>query len=459
MPATAGVLVRVLRWLALGGVTLAALAAVLLGSAVLLNARDEALSSAARALLTAPPNRYSPADNIYVALQGFDAPPAESVVAVGQARLENPDATRGEEPQRLGFRGDISFIRPLETSVWDAAPQHEAQIGGLLAENRELLERYRDLLLLHGYYETAQPSVRVPAAAAPNEVRRLFLTQLALQMRAPRRFERQLGLAELESDIQLWRRVLTGEGTLRWKMLAIANLQSDYLLLADLIADPDVQLAAGGDYGAALVPQFDAADFDLGRAFAAEFRIQVATLRAPDAGAYRGAASWSERLAGRATDYFLKSNATVNLLARDTLAWMAAAADPRSFQRLGSPTARNAGVASLIGYNPLGTAMASELTQSYRRYPPRAWDLAALQRLVRLGYEIRRQRIAAAAIPAFLAAHPQWSTHPASGAAFLWDAHTSQLQLQTVAQHPRAWRFGIRIWQAPQPLAPQATPR
>jgi len=101
-----------------------------------------------------------------------------------------------------------------------------------------------------------------------------------------------------------------------------------------------------------------------------------------------------------------------------------------------------------VSYNPLGKVLTSALTEPYRRYPPRAWDQAALQRLVRAGYEIRQRRVAPADLPAFLQAHPQWSTHPADGRPFLWDAVTGELRVQTISQHPPAWRFSIRIWQA-----------
>ena len=456
-----------LRWLALGLLAVGGLGGLLFVLAVIVNARDERLSATARTLLTAPANRYAPPENIYVALQGFDAPPAESVIAVGEARIgqydrSEPDGSRSTDAPRLGFRGDISFIHPLESSVWTEAPEHEAQISALLADNHELMERYLDLLLLRGYYETARPQALAPAAAAPSEVRRLFLAQLALQMRAAHPFERQLGLAELEGDIGLWRRVLTGEGTLRWKMLAIAFLQSDFLLLADLIADPAVQLAPGEEYAAALVPLFDAADFDLAPALAAEFRVQAATLRAAEAESPRVGQAWLGRVAGRLTDHFLKADATVNLLAQETVAWMAAAGDPAEFNRLTrspTPPAAGGGMSLLpLSYNPLGRALAAELTEPYRLYPPRAWDQAALQRLVRAGYEIRQQHVTPAAVAAFLAAHPRWATHPASGSAFIWDRASGELHVQTVAQHPATWRFGIRIWQAPA-LAPRPAAR
>jgi hypothetical protein len=102
-----------------------------------------------------------------------------------------------------------------------------------------------------------------------------------------------------------------------------------------------------------------------------------------------------------------------------------------------------------LSYNPLGKLLAAVLTQPYRYYPPRAWDEQALQRLVRLGYEIRQHRVAPAELATFLRAHPQWSTHPADGRPFLWDAVTGELRVQTLSQHPPGWRFSIRIWQPP----------
>jgi len=468
---TARVHTRILKWMGISLLTLIGVAGVLFLAGLLVNAHDEALAPAVRALLTPAANPYRAADNIYVALQGFDAPPAESVIAAGEARIErynrsidaalrDPAAasperlTPQQDTHRLTFRGDVSFIRPLVSSVWDEAPQHEQQIATLVADNHELIERYLDLILLPGYHETARPSALMPDPAAPGEVHRLFLAQLALQMRAHSHFQRQLGLAELEVDIRLWHRVLTGEGTLLWKMLAIAFLQSNYLLLADLVADPGVELAPGEQYAESLVPLFDAGDFDLGRAFAAEFRVQVATLRSPDTEARRSAPGWLERAGSRMTDHFLKLNATENLLAAETGRWMTAAADPAKFYQMNPLAAGWSNELPRVwllplSYNPLGKLLAAIVTQPYRYYPPRAWDEEALQRLVRLGYEIRQHRVARADLAAFLRAHPQWSTHPADGRPFLWDAGTGELRVQTLSQHPPGWRFSIRIWQPP----------
>jgi len=202
------------------------------------------------------------------------------------------------------------------------------------------------------------------------------------------------------------------------------------------------------------VPLFDAGDFDLGRAFAAEFRVQAATLRSPDSEARRDTQGWLERAGSRMSDHFLKLNATENLLAAETGRWMTAAADPEKFYQMHPlATGRSNEQPRVwllpLSYNPLGKLLAAVLTQPYRYYPPRAWDEQALQRLVRLGYEIRQHRVAPAELAAFLRAHPQWSTHPADGRPFLWDAVTGELRVQTLSQHPPGWRFSIRIWQPP----------
>jgi len=129
---------RNLKALGFTALGLLALAAVLCVIALLVNAHDEPLAPEARALLSAPANPYGPADNIYVALQGFDAPPAESVIAAGEARIEqynrrvdaalrdpspaNLESLAPQDAHRLLFKGDVSFIQPLESSVWNEAP-------------------------------------------------------------------------------------------------------------------------------------------------------------------------------------------------------------------------------------------------------------------------------------------------------------------------------------------------
>ena len=473
-----------LRWVGIVAGTVALLVLLLLGVAFLVNRHDEPLAARTEALLRLPADAARPEDNIYVALQGLDAAPGRSVIEVGQARIErynaNVDAVlrdptpaklaalQARDPDHLDFKGDVTFLQPLVGSVWSAAARHQPQIEQLLADNSELYQRYLALIALRSYRETARPSDLAPFAMTPTQVRKLFLAAIALHLRSGFTHERELALADLESDVQLWRAVLKGDGELLWKMLSIANLESDYLLLADLIADGQVMLPPG-ETADTLVPLFDLREWDVGTAFPSEFRIICSFLRRSDLsvtafsreraahGAVRG---WLSTAENRLTGHFLKLNATENLLARETERQMLTAADPAKFfaaRALGGWLPDNQSVWTLpLSYNPVGKILVAVATPMYDSYPPRAWDGAALQRLVRAGYEIRRQRIAPEAIPAFLRLHPEVATHPASGRPFLWDAASGELRVPILAQEPPGRRFSIRVWQA---LARSTDPR
>jgi hypothetical protein len=467
---------RILKWCGIvaGSLALAALTLFVLAFAI--NLHDEPLSSQAQQLLQVTPDATRPEDNVYLALQGLDAPPGESVTAAGEARIQhynqsidavlndptpaNVAALRAQDAHRLAFRGDVGFLHPLDGSVWSEAEEHRQEIEKLLADNSELYRRYLELLPMRGYHETARASGFAPFPSAPGEVRKLFLAAIALHLRSVFARERERALADLESDVQLWRAVLTAKGALLSKMLSIAYLQSDYLLLADLIADPH-PLPGGAPDPDFLVPVFDLKDWDLGSAFAAEFRMTASELRRTDdlssstSGAdgrrHDGFRGWLNRTGNRVTGHFFKVNATENLFARQTAREMLAAADPRRSPESarGPWLLEKQSVWTLpLTYNPVGKVLAAVATPDYDNYPRRAWDAAAFQRLTRVAYEIRRRQIDAAAIPAFLEGHPEWSTHPADGRPFLWDPAAREARVQTIARYASGRRFSIHVWPA-----------
>jgi hypothetical protein len=78
----------------------------------------------------------------------------------------------------------------------------------------------------------------------------------------------------------------------------------------------------------------------------------------------------------------------------------------------------------------------------------RAFDIGALQRMVKLGYEIRRQRVGLDAISQFIQRHPEWSTHPASGRAFEWlaDKHEIAMQPESTDMARNGFRFRIPVY-------------
>jgi hypothetical protein len=344
----------------------------------------------------------------------------------------------------------------------------------LIAQNAELCQRYQALERLPGYYETARPSYLAPPVYVPTEVRYLFLEGTALRLRSGSAGEQREALAELLADIALWRRVLTGEGLLISKLLSLAYLQSDLLLLADLIADSQAQLPAGEGDAEVVAPLFAPGDFALDAAFAAELRVQASLLEQTE---YLYTIAWSprpapagiersplDRLGSAVSGHFFKLNATVNLLAQQVQRLDSIAPGPGivAADRKLADTSSTAW--SVVGvYNPTGKLLAGLAAPMGVNYPLRAWDVAALQRLVRAGYEIRRRQTPKADIAAFLSQHPEWATHPGDGRPFVWDADALEIRVQTIGEQPAGRRFSIRVWQPAAPgaarLAPPAPPR
>ena len=118
---------EVLRISARAIAALAALAVLICLASYAVNFFDEDLTTDASALLSLPTNHYDSADNIYIALAGFDAAPQSSFIPVGEARiakynrdldsmLANPRSdlagTTGTDPKAISFKGDLALLPP-----------------------------------------------------------------------------------------------------------------------------------------------------------------------------------------------------------------------------------------------------------------------------------------------------------------------------------------------------------
>jgi hypothetical protein len=333
---------RILKWVGLVAGSLVLIALLLFALLFAINWRDESLTPQAQALLAPPPNPLEPEDNIYLAMAGFTAPSGASVITAGQSRIEHYnerldavlhdpsaqalDSLTLKDPRALEFQGQANFVQPLNGSLWEEVPAHRAEIEALTARNGELYQRYLALERLSGYFETARPSYLAPAIFVPTEVRYLFLEDTVLRLRGGSVREQRAALDELIADVGLWRRVLTGQGVLISRMLALAYLQSDYLVLADMVADPHSAVPVGPNDADTAVPLFALKDFDLGGAFAAEFRVQASLLEqtqylytigwTPQPTRSGAPRSWTDRLGSEISGHFFKLNATVNLFAQ-----------------------------------------------------------------------------------------------------------------------------------------------
>jgi len=443
--------------------------------ALAINARDERLSSEALALLQMPVNPYRPEENIYVALAGFEAPAGQSVVAAGQARiahyndqvdgmLQDPLAlSSSADPLALKFKGKLDLGSPRETSFWRAVRENGSKVDQLVEQNSELYHRYLALQELPGYFETERASAFTDIVAPGADIRNLFLAKFALQMQTGDEMRRQSALTILRKDMDLWRRMLGGEGNLISKMLAVAYLQNDYLLFSDMIADPDIPIP---DNIVSFLSEPTVREWNIGKVFASEFRFHSFFYRQTQALAAAGWQPpdssgsslwrWFDRVVlTPIAGCFFKFNATENLDARlmNELAGFAAL-DPTTFSalrvRYDKWESANADYVRLgTIYNPIGKILVAIAAPAYSDYPLRPYDAAALQRLIRLSLEIRRNRIPPSAIPAFMKLHPEWSTHPADGGPFSWNPSTGEVAIHTVAKQASDRRFSVQIWRNP----------
>ena len=452
----------ILKWggIALGSLVLIGL--ILFGVAYVVNLRDEPLTPEARALMVSPRNPYNAQDNIYLALVGFDAPAGESPVAVGRARVERynhtfdraqrSDPLQGFEmmkgvmqetdPRRLQFTGELEFKGPI-SSYWEEISAHRANVEKLKTDNMELYERYVALHRQAGYFETCRPGMMAPFVFGIGGARKLFLADAVLRMRSDDRNGQREALADLEDDVRLWHAVLIGEGALVSKMVAIAYLHWDELLLAEVIADAQAPVPVGASDVEAVVPAFPLEDWNIGESFRAEFLIHVSILEQARSVNDSGwsAPTESPRMGNSLGGHFFKFNATENLFAEQAVRLMREAASGAR------PKVAVSSFATLRKvYNPVGKIIFAISEGASADYGPRAWDGAAFHHLLRLSYEIRRQRTEAGAIPAFLAQHPEWSTHPANGRPFLWDEKAGTLRVQPVAAHPPNRPFFLHVW-------------
>lgn len=465
---------RVFRRTALWGL---GLVVALIAIVVAINAFDENLSPEVKRLLQAPQNPLRDEENLYLALMGFYALPGESPIAVGKARVAADDlraTALAKDPQeavailqkkddnpKLAMVGNIDFCQPLGKSCWTAVQDHQEEIGRSLKANAVLYRRYLELHRCRGYYETETPSYSMFTPFPPLDVHRLFLANTALRIKTAKSTQEKAdALADLYNDVATWRRMLTGVGPVVSRLLAAASLHGDLLLLGDLIADPNVDIEALDHEVEAVLALVEDDDWKLSGVFAYEFRVAASLtdqtrkwmaasppLPAPDT------APWWAVFAGRLENYFYKLNATDNLRARQMLE-LQRLADSGAGEFLAERDAYRHWVTTNFdgglkyAYNPAGRHLIAQFADAYTVYPLRAYDIQALLRLVRLGYEIRRQKLSAVEVAPFMRAHPQWSTHPVDGQTFAWDATERAMAMQPLGRSRGDRRFGIPVWTA-----------
>jgi len=348
----------------------------------------------------------------------------------------------------------------LQKSCVADVESHKVEIARLLKANRDLHQRYLRLHHATGYYETATPSFYVLSPYAPLAARQLYLANIALQIKSGTLLRQKAALADLGNDMRIWRLMLTGDGSLISKMIAIANLHGDYAVLADIVADRKFDV---NRHSAAIRVMLDLHaqdDWKLGKIFAIEYGIsvflwdQMRSARALGVWMtdhpFRKDQEWWEPYLEMLQYPFLKINATQNLNASVMLQLQKMAdSDPKEYfaardaYRNWARTKFDLGLHYI--YNPVGKNMMDFGADLYGEYPMRAFDAAAFHRLVRLAFEIRSRGIGTKDVPPFMEQHPQWATHPVDGKPFIWNEEKQEIAVQPLANQPKERRFGIPV--------------
>ncbi len=313
---------------------------------------------------------------------------------------------------------------------------------------------------LKGYHETATPSFYLMSPSVPFPVRPLYVADIALRVESGSRLQRKAAIADLGGDIRTWRRQLAGSGALISKMVAVAYLQGDYALLSDIVADGKLDLKDSSSEIRSLLELSDKGDWKIGGSFPFEYRINASmwdqSRAAKDKPVWDSASDergWWRRFYDQITSPFFKINATQNLDAKVKMQLQKLSdADPAEFfaARGAYRTWLRDNVEFGVHYvdNPFGKIIMNVASNSYENYYLRAYDAAAFQRLVRLGYEIRSQKIGDKAIPSFMRQHPQWASHPVDGKPFVWDENKREIAVQALGDQPKVRRFSIPVWSA-----------
>ena len=439
---------------------------VLVAAVFAINSRDERVSPQTVRVLTAPPNPYRPSDNLYFMLAGFDAPAGRSVIEAGQAAVRAYEAKLPKGPNAflpsvdklatgtLVFKGNVACCRRLTGAIWRDVAGHKTEINRLLAANRELDQRYRALRRATGYYETGTPSVASALFFPPRQLRYLFLADFVLRMQSGNRAEQSAALEDMKDDLRVWRTMLTGYGSLISKMVAVTYLRQDFLLIGNMIAVPTVVLSVRRAAMGRLVMPFPIRDWRLGSGFSYENRMMTRELVNSYGAAGQKEANgplWKkvENNLSETLPLF-KIHATENLQASNTLKLIAIMDGPPRL--LEKPMSTYADEANCLAtprvsclYNPVGKILTAIAIPAYEDYPLRAYDVAALQRMVKLAYEIRIQQVETAKIPRFMKQHPEWSTHPVDGKEFTFNPTTGRLSMERLGNQSKTRYFAIPV--------------
>ena len=449
---------RILRIFGLGVLVLVALVLLSGIGVAIINFRDPPLDRPALGYLD-PTERAAPSsDDPAFALWAFDAPKGVDPVSVGRAlwqayaALAHVNAARADWPIHMPYVAQ-PFHFPADLACADLASAcvstylaHASRVEALVKSDQYLLDRLAAIDADAHWHEIAPPaSPGVPIArlADLSGVFSLSLAQASIEIEGGHPAQ---GVARLEQDTRIARRILGGSDSLLSKMVAAAMLRRSLLAYSELLSAASAQPPLIAALSTSLVRSTSDLSSDE-RSLLAPLRYEARTLYRLTlqlVGASGGSArDWRERLALWSTPFLLLPRATANLEATlwDIQAPMMNASTREFGQNQRPIQKRYVNAAEALGqpswrsvYNPLGKIFASN-APDLTDFAARVFDDEVLMHAVRAKAYLMAQGVHFAQAERFLDDAQPSMRDPYSGAAFSWRPGDSAIALPERGAH------------------------
>ncbi|MFY9259446.1 MAG: hypothetical protein WAO71_02925 [Gallionella sp.] len=422
----------------------------------ILNHFDEKVHPDAEQLLQPQWVAVAPEKNAYFTLIGLTAPSGVNAAEWGIKASLTSGTPLANPPLQGKPVCDLEEHHCLRI-----AKQHPEQLQKALLAQPELIARYIAARQLPQFAESTgkQHIDPYPNFSAAFRAQALRHAQIALWVEAGKM---DAVLIELAEDMAFQRRCLAGAQTLIGKMVTLAALQRDYVLLADLMREKTSEMMAQQARIQALLTPLAPAERDMLPTIQHEFRMLSGALRAFKYSVLReewGQPSvWVDTFRAPLMENLLLRNASINRLYQLEQADEALARTlPQNFARKQAEVHALSMQLSEVNwrylYNPVGKWLIDLSRMDYHRYIRRPLELDALIRLMTLQQQIMVLGIADADMPEFLASHLASLPNPFSGQAVGWDGERRELYIQTDDSPIQYLRFGKNRQRIALPLA------
>jgi hypothetical protein len=425
--------------------------------------RDQALSAQAIALDQPPQITLDEKDNGYFYLLGLTTEKEKNPAEAGKTFITQYETllraippTSAKQLQQLAESPRLQFVAPANDSVKSICRVREFtcvekfsqaadKLKKIETKNRILVERYETLLKYPQYAEVISPSMYMPSPSfgVTQNLNDLHCAHAAVALANG---DIDAALDSLASSIRFWHNNVRGSTTLISRLIASANLKTDYYFLNDFLDYKPAIAQSHFNQIESILAHLSAADTDLTQAIKGKFRYgaRFAKRIAFDTdGLLDNKEMLDENLGtmdkvGLYLNYtpLYRPNASLNRQAEIFDRYLALAALPAA-----ELLAKKAAVLENLErdfnpdnhklrdytYNPLGYSGISLGLPSFLDYMLSAHELDGYVRLLKLKLNIRKQSIPLGDMPRYLATSDAPLFNPFTKKPMSWDTADNKL--------------------------------